>query len=69
MVDVCSGDERADRAVECEVHPEGPAAHIERHLALRRRGWELAEAYRSRWGDRRGELIVELVAWLRGPPR
>ena len=49
------------QCIECEVHLDGPEAHIDRHLALRRNGWEFFEAYRSRWGDRRAELIVNLV--------
>ncbi len=63
-VDVCVGDEQRFLGLECSVHPAGPAAHLERHLALRRAGWELADAYRSRWGDRRGELLVELSTRL-----
>lgn len=63
-VDVCLGDRQRFLGLECSVHPDGPAAHIDRHLALRRAGWELADAYRSRWGDRRGELLVELSSRL-----
>jgi hypothetical protein len=51
--------------IECEVHPDGPEAHIERHLALRRSGWDLAGAHRSRWGERPGELTVDLLHRLR----
>jgi hypothetical protein len=60
VVDICVGDARQYFAVECCVHPEGPGAHIDRHLSLSRAGWSFLEAYQSRWGDRRGELIVEL---------
>ncbi len=63
-VDVCAGDQRGFVGLECSVHPEGPAAHVERHLALRRAGWPLACAYRSRWGDRRGELLLSLTEQL-----
>lgn len=35
--------------VETRVHPEGPDAHIARHLTLRRAGWNLNEAFQSRW--------------------
>ncbi|MEZ5381199.1 MAG: AAA domain-containing protein [Microthrixaceae bacterium] len=52
-------------AVECSVHPAGPTAHIERHLELRGLGWTILEAYESRWGHRRGELAVELLAKIR----
>lgn len=60
------GDESRFLGLECVVHPDGPEAHVERHLALRRLGWELADAYPSRWRDRQGELIVELTRRLRG---
>ena len=61
-VDICVGNTSSFYGVECAVHPEGPDAHIERHLSLDRRGWELREAYPTRWGDRLGELIVELTS-------
>ncbi len=43
------------------VHPHGPEAHVERHLALVRAGWTLREIYDSAWNDRAAELAVELV--------
>jgi len=60
VVDICVGDAERYFAVECCVHPDGPEAHIDRHLSLARAGWSFLEAYRSRWGNRRGELIVEV---------
>lgn len=63
-VDVCAGDEKRFLGLECSVHTAGPTAHIERHLALRRAGWELSDAYSSRWGERTGELLVELTSLL-----
>ncbi|MGI8631300.1 MAG: hypothetical protein ACR2NA_01965, partial [Solirubrobacterales bacterium] len=53
--------------IECDVHPGGPEAHIERHLALRRAGWDLAGAHRSRWADRPGQLAVHLLDAIRDP--
>jgi hypothetical protein len=35
--------------VETDVHPDGPDSHIEQHLALRRAGWEMTDAFQSRW--------------------
>ena len=35
--------------VECRVHPAGPDTHIEQHLALRRAGWRMFDAFQSRW--------------------
>lgn len=64
-VEVCAGDERRFLGLECSVHPAGPAAHVDRHLALRRAGWELVDAYPSRWSERRGELLVDLVSRLK----
>ena len=60
VVDICIGDERGFIGIESAVHPDGPDAHIDRHLALARRGWPLIDAYPSRWIERRGELVVEL---------
>jgi hypothetical protein len=60
VVDLCVGDAAAFAGFTCMVHPEGPAAHIERHLSLRRAGWPLRDAFPSRWTERRGELLVEL---------
>jgi hypothetical protein len=60
VIDVCVGAGNAFFGLECSVHPEGADAHIERHLALHRTGWNLREAFESRWSDRRGELLVEL---------
>ena len=61
IVDLCVGEGSRFFGVELTVHPDGPDAHIERHLALRRAGWELVEGHHSRWGDRRSELVVELL--------
>ena len=69
VIDVCAGDAERWLGVECGVHPDGPDSHIDRHLALRIQGWDLAEAHRSRWRDRRGELVVRLAARLRPPVR
>lgn len=65
-VDVCAGDETRYLGLGCRVHPAGPAAHVERHPALRRAGWELADAYPCRWQERQGELVVELTRRLGG---
>jgi hypothetical protein len=64
VLDLCVEDASRDVAVECGVHPDGPEHHIERHLALRRAGWTLLEAYRSKWAERPGELTVELLRHL-----
>jgi hypothetical protein len=40
-VDLCVGDGTRAIGVMCGVHPDGVAAHIDRHLALTRSGWRL----------------------------
>ncbi|MGH9185914.1 MAG: DEAD/DEAH box helicase [Acidimicrobiales bacterium] len=65
VVDVCLDDHARSTGIECEVHRDGADAHIERHLALHRAGWDLLDAYQSRWGDRRGELVVNLIGRLK----
>lgn len=65
VVDICVDDTRRSLGLECGVHPAGPEAHIDRHVALTRNGWELLDAYRSRWGDRRAELIVDILGTLK----
>lgn len=51
-IDVCIGDGDDAVALECGVHPEGVPSHLERHRELARAGWELLDAYPSRWeGD------------------
>ncbi len=48
-VDLAIGEAEQAIGVETAVHPRGAEAHIEQHLALRRAGWEMADAYQSRW--------------------
>ena len=46
-VDIALGAGADALAVEASVHPDGPEMHVERHLALRRAGWSIVDAYRS----------------------
>jgi len=48
-VDIALGEGEAGFGVECAVHSRGVDAHIERHLTLRRAGWELTDAFASRF--------------------
>lgn len=48
-VDLAVGAGADAFGVECTVSPAGAETHIEQHLALRRAGWSLVDAYRSRW--------------------
>jgi hypothetical protein len=71
LVDVCVASGSDWLGLDCALHPGGPAAHIERHLELRRAGWRLVDAYESRWGaplggtDRLGELVIDVLSELR----
>jgi hypothetical protein len=67
-IDVCVASGGRDVAIDCGVHPDGPAAHIERRLSLMRSGWDVLDAFPSRWRERRGELIVELARTLGAGP-
>jgi hypothetical protein len=64
-VDLVLGDTTRDVAVECDIHPSGPASHIRRRLEMMDRGWEFFEALRSQWIDREAELVVDLVNRLK----
>jgi hypothetical protein len=44
-VDLVVGEGPAAVAVELAVHPDGPDAHRRRHLALRRSGWRVVDAF------------------------
>lgn len=60
VVDVVVGDASGFVGIETDVHPAGPRAHVERHLALRRAGWTLADAFASRGPGRMAELLAAL---------
>ena len=60
-VDIALGEGDAALGVECGVHPHGVDAHIERHLALRRSGWDLVDAFQSRWTLEPEQLAVWLT--------
>ena len=60
MIDAVLLDAATPTAVITGVHPDGPDAHIDRHLALRRRGWHIHEVFESRWSDQVALLAVQL---------
>jgi AAA domain len=60
VIDLVIGEGERALGVLFGVHPDGPEAHVERHLQLRRAGWKLREVFDTRWADRRGELALEL---------
>ena len=60
VVDVATISQGRPAAVVCGLHPAGVDAHLERHAALVRAGWQVHDALQSRWGDRPAELILDL---------
>ncbi|WP_341721287.1 AAA domain-containing protein [Micromonospora sp. FIMYZ51] len=50
-IDLCVGDDAEAVGVFCRVHPDGVAAHIERHRTLTRAGWHLHDVFASHWTD------------------
>jgi hypothetical protein len=65
-VDLVVGDAEHAIGVTAQVHPDGPAAHVERHRALRRAGWRLVEAFPSAYGDDPSRAALDLLSDLRG---
>ena len=58
VVDLVVGDGDDAVALECEVHPDGPEAHIRRRALLVSMGWRIADAFESRWGDDLAEFAI-----------
>jgi len=48
-IDIVIGEGTEAIGVECGIHPEGVDAHMARHSALRRAGWEMMAAMESRY--------------------
>ncbi|MGY6502487.1 MAG: DEAD/DEAH box helicase [Acidimicrobiales bacterium] len=65
-LDLVVGEGAAAVGVECGVHPDGPAAHIERHLTLTGAGWRIRDAFPSRWDNAAAPAAVELAPVLGG---
>lgn len=63
-VDIALGEGDDAFGVECAVHPRGVDAHIERHLTLRRAGWELTDAFPSRFDLNAERAAVHLAVEL-----
>jgi hypothetical protein len=63
-VDVCLGAGEDAVGLICAVHPDGPAAHLERQRTLARAGWRLVDAFPTRWDGDPGRAAVDLLATL-----
>ncbi|WP_033340343.1 DEAD/DEAH box helicase [Catenuloplanes japonicus] len=55
-VDLCAGE----TGLICRVHPDGPAAHIERQRTLLRAGWHLRDAFPTRWDADAARAALDL---------
>lgn len=68
-VDLAIGAGKDAIGVECRVHPDGSTAHVEQHLALRRAGWRMVDAFQSRWlTDAEGAAAMLSKELLRTKP-
>ncbi|GAA2497169.1 DEAD/DEAH box helicase [Winogradskya humida] len=63
-VDLCTGRPETAIGIFCEVHPDGPPAHIARHRALHRTGWHLIDALPSRYHNDPRRAALEIAAAL-----
>ena len=63
-VDLVVGDGDDAVAIECVPHPDGPAAHLERHRLLTRMGWQVRDAFPTRWEGDPVRAAVSLVTDL-----
>jgi hypothetical protein len=61
-VDLCVGAPEVAVAVIGEVHADGVDAHPTRHRTLRRAGWQVHEAFASRWSGDPVRAALELAA-------
>jgi AAA domain len=64
-VDICAGDGAAAVGLICAVHPEGTEAHVRRQQFLARAGWQLRDAFPSRWGGDPVAAALAIAADLR----
>ena len=49
VVDLVAGEGEQAIAIDCVPHVDGPLAHIDRAMMLRRAGWRTSDAYESKW--------------------
>ena len=61
VVDLVAGAGDSAVAIDCRPHPDGPAAHLDRALLLRRAGWNTADAYKTKWGENPTLFAFELT--------
>ncbi|MCB0961831.1 MAG: AAA family ATPase [Acidimicrobiales bacterium] len=66
VIDLVVGDGAGAVAAATRVHPDGPDAHVRRHLALQRAGWRQAEAFPSDEPGAAVRAALDLVARAAG---
>lgn len=66
-IDLVVGEGPSAVGVETSVHREGPAAHRRRHLALRRSGWRVVDAFAARFDADPIAAAVELATLVGRP--
>ncbi len=64
-VDLCIGATDRASALICDVHTDGWLAHIDRHRALTRAGWEIREAFESAWNGDATRATITVATELR----
>ena len=64
IVDIVAGDGPDAVAIDCRIHSDGPEAHIERRLLLRRQGWRTVDAFQTKWNERSSQFAIELASTL-----
>lgn len=60
-IDLAVGEGRRAIGVECGVYENDPKRHVERHLDLVRAGWELHDAFESRWLSQPETAVDEIA--------
>lgn len=61
-LDLCAGPPDTAVGIVCDVHPDGPEAHLDRQRSLHRAGWRLLDVFASRWGDDPRRAALEVAA-------
>ncbi|MEJ7845701.1 MAG: ATP-binding protein [Acidimicrobiales bacterium] len=65
VVDIVAGAGERAAALDCTPHVDGPGAHLDRHRALRRAGWQTLDAWPTRWDGDATRAALDLVPLLR----
>lgn len=60
-IDLCLEQSANFQGVEVDIHPDGPDAHVRRHMELQDGGWPLISALHPRWQQHPGELAIRLA--------